>query len=173
VLTCVDLKADLSSLTGESEPIRLQVEAAHELAVESKNVVFSSSGLVEGEGYGVVIRTGDTTMIGNIASPATDTNQQLTTLERDIRRFVHFVTLLALGTAITFFIIGAIRTPNNLINVFVNAFIVVMVANVPEGLPATVTSCLTITAKRMGERNVFIKKMDIVETLGAATVICR
>jgi len=36
--------------------------------------------------------------------------------------------------------------------VFINAFIVVLVANVPEGLPATVTSCLTITAKRMGEQ---------------------
>jgi len=45
--------------------------------------------------------------------------------------------------------------------VFINAFIVVIVANVPEGLPATVVSCLTITAKRMKGRNVFIKDMQV------------
>ena len=46
------------------------------------------------------------------------------------------------------------------------------VAYVPEGLPATVTSCLTITAKRMATKHVFIKKTAIIETLGSASVIC-
>jgi len=46
-----------------------------------------------------------------------------------------------------------------------------MVANVPEGLPMTVVSCLTITAKRMAAKNVFIKQLRSVETLGSASVI--
>jgi magnesium-transporting ATPase (P-type) len=57
------------------------------------------------------------------------------------------------------------------INALVNGFIVVLVANVPEGLPATVTSCLSITAKRMAQRNVLVKRTNIIESLGSATVI--
>jgi hypothetical protein len=42
-----------------------------------------------------------------------------------------------------------------------------------QGLPTTVMTQLTITAKRLRESNVFVKKLDIIETLGCATVICR
>lgn len=44
-------------------------------------------------------------------------------------------------------------------------------ANVPEGLPATVTSLLTLTAIRLKERRVLIKRTDIIEALGAASII--
>lgn len=43
--------------------------------------------------------------------------------------------------------------------------------NTCAGLPATVTSCLAITAQRLRDRNVLIKRSDIVENLGAASVI--
>ena len=43
---------------------------------------------------------------------------------------------------------------------------------VPEGLPATLTSCLAITAKRMAARHVAIKRLDVIQSLGSATVIC-
>lgn len=85
------------------------------------------------------------------------------------------------------------------VSAFVNGFILVLVANVPEGmvskhgciktylvsnneywlslrnlgLPATVMSCLTITAQRLRDRNVLIKRSDIVENLGAATVCAK
>ena len=43
---------------------------------------------------------------------------------------------------------------------------VIVIANVPEGLPATVTSCLTISARRLAARRVFVKRLEVVETLG-------
>lgn len=42
----------------------------------------------------------------------------------------------------------------------------IVIANVPEGLPATVTSCLTISARRLAQRQVFVKRLDVIETLG-------
>ena len=54
---------------------------------------------------------------------------------------------------------------------FINGFIVLILANVPEGLPATVTTCLTIIAKKLAKKKVFIKKLECVESLGSATVI--
>lgn len=32
-------------------------------------------------------------------------------------------------------------------------------------------TCLTISAKRMGKRNVYIKTINLIETLGSASVI--
>lgn len=44
-------------------------------------------------------------------------------------------------------------------------------SNVPQGLPATVTSLLTITAKKLASRNVFVKSLNVTETLGSTTMI--
>jgi P-type E1-E2 ATPase len=55
---------------------------------------------------------------------------------------------------------------------FINGFITVIIANVPQGLPATVTSCLAIASQRLAKRNVLVKRLATVETLGAANVIC-
>lgn len=48
----------------------------------------------------------------------------------------------------------------------------IIVANVPEGLLATVTVGLTITATRMAENNVLVKNLESVETLGSTSCIC-
>ena len=46
------------------------------------------------------------------------------------------------------------------------------VANVPEGLLATVTVCLTLTAKRMASKSCLVKNLEAVETLGSTSTIC-
>lgn len=51
-------------------------------------------------------------------------------------------------------------------------FTVTIIANVPCGLPATVTACLLIVADRLRSNNVFIKALDGIETLGACSLIC-
>lgn len=116
------------------------------------------------------MRTGDNTMIGSIAALASSGHTDETLLQKEIHRFVNFIAVLAIITAFVCFGIGMGRKQPP-ISTFVNGFIVVIVANVPEGLPATVTSCLSITAKRMASRNVLIKRTDIIESLGSASVI--
>lgn len=56
---------------------------------------------------------------------------------------------------------------------FINGFVMVMIANVPQGLPTTVVSALVITARRLANLKVFVKQLRSVETLGSCTVICR
>lgn len=60
---------------------------------------------------------------------------------------------------------------DNILYHFLNGFLVVIVAVVPQGLPAMVMSQLAIIARRMAKKNVFIKKLDVIDELGAATVI--
>mmetsp|Transcript_23486 Transcript_23486/g.11293 ORF Transcript_23486/g.11293 Transcript_23486/m.11293 type:complete len:126 (-) Transcript_23486:219-596(-) len=48
----------------------------------------------------------------------------------------------------------------------------IIVANVPEGLLATVTVALALTASRMYKKHVLVKNLESVETLGSTTCIC-
>jgi magnesium-transporting ATPase (P-type) len=165
-----DLRVEASSLTGESEPVPLQTEVTTQRATDGHNVAFMSSLVLSGEGYGIVIRTGDDTMIGSIASLAGETTLTKSTLQHEVERFALIIAIVAIVTGILFFVIGLARGMN-VVDALVNGLITVLIANVPEGLPATVTLQLTISAEKMKNVNVLVKRMDIIETLGSATVI--
>ena len=126
--------------------------------------------VLNGEGYGIVIRCGDNTFIGKINALAAGTGEQMTTLQRDINLFVRFIAIVAITMAIILFSAGLGRGMA-FADAFVQGLVVVLVANIPQGLPATVTSALTLTAERMKGVNVLVKKTDIIESLGSATRI--
>lgn len=166
-----DCKVETSSLTGEALPVSCSLKSPEALKIEqSKNCCFNSSKCLEGESWGVVFATGDASLIGQIAGLAGETKKEDTTLQKEIKIFVKTLTFAALCLGIIFFVIG-MATGQPFISAFINGFIIVMIACVPEGLPMTVVSCLTITAKRLGSKNVFVKQLQSVETLGSITVI--
>jgi magnesium-transporting ATPase (P-type) len=144
--------------------------AADDKPHESKNIAFMSSQVLNGEGYGIVVRCGDNTFIGKINSLAGTTEGSVTTLQRDINMFVKFIAVVAITMAVILFSAGMGRKMD-FADAFVNGIVVVLVANIPQGLPATVTSALTLTAERMKDVSVLVKKTDIIETLGSATRI--
>merc|ERR1711963_854473 len=142
-------KVDNSSLTGESEPQSRGVEFTHENPLETKNFAFFSTNAVEGTCKGIVVMIGDTTVMGQIAGLASGLETGDTPIAKEIAHFIHIIT----GVAVIL-LIG------------------IIVANVPEGLLATVTVCLTLTAKRMASKNCLVKNLEAVETLGSTSCIC-
>lgn len=48
----------------------------------------------------------------------------------------------------------------------------ILVANIPQGLLSTTSLCLTVAARRLAARNVLVKNLESVETLGSCTLIC-
>lgn len=139
---------------------------------ESHNVAFNSSLCVDGEGVAIVIRTGINTVIGQIAVLTTGQPVKKSRLEMQIGKFVTFLMFAALGVGTAVFLMGGtIQKWDNIPLLLSTSFAVCAVGMVPEGLPATVTSILTVIARRMKKKNVYLKRLDIIEALGSASII--
>lgn len=170
VISAHGFKVDNSSLTGESEPQTRTAEFTHENPLETRNLAFFSTNAVEGTCRGVVVRTGDNTVMGRIANLASGLEVGDTPIAKEIAHFIHIITGVAVFLGVSFFIIAFILGYFWLDAVIF--LIGIIVANVPEGLLATVTVCLTLTAKRMARKNCLVKNLEAVETLGSTSTIC-
>merc|ERR1712121_373639 len=170
VLEARGFKVDNSSLTGESEPQQRTPEFTHDNPLETKNIGFFSTNAVEGTCVGMVVNIGDNTVMGRIAGLASGLASDETPIAKEIAHFIHIITGVAVSLGVTFFIIAFILGYNWLDAVIF--LIGIIVANVPEGLLATVTVCLTLTAKRMASKNCLVKNLEAVETLGSTSCIC-
>uniref|UniRef100_A0A7N8YPU1 Sodium/potassium-transporting ATPase subunit alpha n=1 Tax=Mastacembelus armatus TaxID=205130 RepID=A0A7N8YPU1_9TELE len=93
-----------------------------------------------------------------------------TPIAKEIEHFIHIITGVAVFLGVTFFVLSLILGYSWLEAVIF--LIGIIVANVPEGLLATVTVCLTLTAKRMARKNCLVKNLEAVETLGSTSTIC-
>ncbi|ETN87086.1 Na,H/K antiporter P-type ATPase, alpha subunit [Necator americanus] len=109
-------------------------------------------------------------VMGRIAHLASGLDTGMTPIAREIEHFIHLITGVAVFLGVSFFIIAFILGYHWLTAV---VFLIgIIVANVPEGLIATVTVCLTLTAKRMASKNCLVKNLEAVETLGSTSTIC-
>ncbi|KAL2080995.1 hypothetical protein ACEWY4_022848 [Coilia grayii] len=163
-------KVDNSSLTGESEPQTRSPDFSNDNPLETRNIAFFSTNCVEGTARGIVISTGDRTVMGRIATLASGLEVGRTPISIEIEHFIHIITGVAVFLGISFFILSLILGYSMLEAVIF--LIGIIVANVPEGLLATVTVCLTLTAKRMAKKNCLVKNLEAVETLGSTSTIC-
>ncbi|XP_030607358.1 sodium/potassium-transporting ATPase subunit alpha-2 [Archocentrus centrarchus] len=170
VISSSGCKVDNSSLTGESEPQTRSPEFTHENPLETRNICFFSTNCVEGTARGIVIATGDRTVMGRIATLASELEVRRTPISIEIEHFIHIITGVAVFLGVSFFILSIILGYTWLEAVIF--LIGIIVANVPEGLLATVTVCLTLTAKRMAKKNCLVKNLEAVETLGSTSTIC-
>merc|ERR1712055_934293 len=170
VIEARGFKADNSSLTGESEPQSRSPDFTNENPLETKNLAFFSTNAVEGTCVGIVVHIGDNTVMGRIAGLASGLDTGETPIAKEIAHFIHIITGAAVFLGVTFFLIAFILGYHWLDAVIF--LIGIIVANVPEGLLATVTVCLTLTAKRMAQKNCLVKNLEAVETLGSTSTIC-
>ncbi|CAJ0559314.1 unnamed protein product, partial [Mesorhabditis spiculigera] len=170
VIESKGLKVDNSSLTGESEPLLRAPECTHDNPLETKNMMMFSTNVLEGTGRGIVIRTGDNTVMGRIAAITSQVTSGPTPISLEIRHFIRIIGTVAFIVASTCFIVSMI-SGSDLLSALV-FMMGIFVANVPEGITATVTASLTLTAKKMRKKHCLVKKLEAVETLGSTSTIC-
>merc|ERR1712235_14522 len=170
IIQSSNMKVDNSSLTGESEPQARDNADSTTTVLEAKNIAFFSTNCVEGSARGIVIRCGDNTVTGRIAALASNVDSGDSPIAQEIEHFIHIITGVAVVLGVVFFILAFVLGYHWLEAVIF--LIGIIVANVPEGLLATVTVCLTLTAKRMAKKNCLVKNLEAVETLGSTSTIC-
>ncbi|HTD49591.1 MAG TPA: cation-transporting P-type ATPase, partial [Acidimicrobiia bacterium] len=173
VVEAHELSVNNIALTGESDPVgRTDDEAAPgtEL-VEARNAVFMGTSVVNGTGKAVVFATGLGTEFGRIFQLTADVHEEKSPLQRQVAIMAKRVSVAAIGLGALLFVLRATTSGSKVTDAFVFA-LGVMVALVPEGLPATLSVSLAIGVRRMAKRNALIKKLLAVETLGSTTVIC-
>lgn len=165
------VRVNNATVTGESLPQARDVNpGSEEELIRSKNILLAGTSLVSGEARALVFATAMHTEFGKIAHLTQTTGEMLSPLQKEIIRLSRLVALLASGLGVVFFFIGQALGLSFWEN-FIFA-IGIIVANVPEGLLPTVTLALAMGSQRMAKRNVLIRHLPAVETLGSATVIC-
>ena len=178
----INLKANESSLTGESVPVdkNSQVTFSSPVGIgDRQNMVYMSTPVTFGRGRGIVTSTGMNTEIGKIASALDEEEDSETPLQKvlaKLSKILGIITLLIVVAVLLVDIIWIFVDGNGSdIEAWIEAVlssIALAVAAIPEGLPAVVTIVLSIGVQRMVKANTIVRKLPSVETLGAVSVVC-
>ncbi|MPZ79031.1 MAG: HAD-IC family P-type ATPase [Actinophytocola sp.] len=159
-------------LTGEADPSGRTAEpvSPRVARLEARNLVWMGTAVAAGTGKAVVTGTGEGTEFGRIYRLTAHTTSDRSPLQLQISSMARRVAGAAFALGVLLF---AVRLPagGSLVETFVFA-LGVMVACVPEGLPATLSVAMAIGVRRMARRQALVKKLVAVETLGSTTVIC-
>ena len=167
-----NLHVDESLLTGESIPVHktvgCQVESPH--YYEESNKVLAGSYVTEGRGRAVVLDTGNNTVLGNISHKLTTIQKEESPLTKRTRKLSLFFLAFSIAFLLLVFLLGFFRGLE--VTQIVLLSVSVLVSSIPEGLPAVITVVLSIGVYRLSKKNVIVRNLSIVESLGLANVIC-
>ncbi|CAK9014217.1 unnamed protein product [Durusdinium trenchii] len=193
LITAQDLKVDEKALTGEPDDVPKNTKIKEQTKLTPENMVFSGCPVANGKCKGVVVATGMDTRIGDIAKMMASEDQEgggwcsclpksaenKTPLQENIESLGARIGVLAILICAIVFVIGlAIGTkdpeyPENPSWIYMILIAVTLaVAAIPEGIPLCVTISLAIGCQEMVQKNVQVRKIAAVETLGSASVIC-
>ncbi len=166
-----NLRIDESILTGESTAVGKNIQQMEESGQASDcfNIAFAGTTVTSGRGMGVVIKTGLDTEVGKIAEAVYASESVKPPLLVRMDRFSKQIGLIVLGASVLVAII-AILQGSEYLDVFLLA-VALAVSAIPEGLPVAITVALSISTNRMAKRNVIIRKLAAVESLGSCTLI--
>lgn len=172
-----DVRFDRSVLTGESIEVAGSIDATDKNILETRNIAFMGTTVLNGSAVGIVILTGSRSVMGRIAHSTISVKEEATLIQREIWRFVKIIIALTIFLALLILIAWAawLRTdhkdflsvPAMLVNVMS-----CVVAFIPEGVPVAVALTLMLIARRMKAVSVLPKSLSTVETLGCVDVVC-
>jgi len=172
VLTAKDLFLNQAALTGESLPVEKNAAVAAaeiENPLDLPNLCFLGSNVESGSGTAVVVRTGDRTFLGSLATSIVG-QRELTSFDKGINQFTWLmIRFIAVMVPAVFLINGLSR--HNWLEAFLFA-LAVAVGLTPEMLPMIVTVNLSKGAIAMAGKRVIVKRLNAIQNIGAMDVLC-
>ncbi len=171
VLESINLSVAEAALTGESHPVRKTTDAIiiENLPVsDQRNMVFKGTYVMVGNGRGIVVATGNSTVIGKISQSIALIDTEIP-LKANVRYLSRLIVMVTGGIVGTLFLIGMVAGRSALEMFIVSVSLAVSI--IPEGLPIVLTIVLASGVFRMAKRKAIVKRLQAVETLGQARVI--
>jgi len=168
ILSCSEgTEVDNSALTGESvaETRHARVEQPSCPPTEAGNLAFFGTSVLKGRATCLVHATGDATFLGKIALSINSVRTR-STLEEQIEHFVHIVAAVAVCVGTLSFVANFFSSVRRAPSAILQNSAAALFAQVPEGLLPTVTISLMIASDRLARRDVIVRKINAVETLG-------
>lgn len=171
IIECSNFTVDESLLTGESiNSVKHNESVAENASLgDRKCMVYSGSSVMTGRAKCVVVETAINTEIGKISKNLNQLKEQKSPLNIRIAKFSKQISAGIVAIAVLIFVIMLIQ--GNPFREILLVVIALAVSAMPEGLPLAVTMALTVASNRMGKRNVVVKNLNAVESLGSCTVI--
>ena len=174
LLSCNDLLADESMLTGESVPVRKHPGSADEIARQpggdDQPFVYAGTVLVQGSGIALVTATGKSSAIGQIGKSLERAHTGTSPLRIQTGRLVRRFAILA-GALCLLLVIAYGISRGHWLDALL-AGITLAMASLPEEFPVILSVFMALGAWRISRRNVLTRRLDAIETLGATTVLC-
>lgn len=173
IIEAAALRTNEAALTGESAPVDKTPATLDEpdLAVgDRSNLLHKGTYLTRGRAVGVVVATGMGTEFGRIAALLRDVRATQTPLQLRLARLGRILAGAVVVICAIVFATGVLRGESWL--PMLMTALSLAVAAIPEALPAVVTVSLALGARRMVARQVLIRRLPAVETLGSVTFIC-
>lgn len=172
ILACYALLVNEATLTGESMPTEKAAlaDAPGAPLAERHNALFMGTAIANGSGVACVTATGAHTELGKIAHLLATVEDSVTPLQAQLARISRTLILLCLAVVLLVALLGFVQGMS-WVNVLILA-VTLAVAAVPEGLPAVVTIALALGVQRMAAQRVLVRRLDAIETIGCATVVC-
>jgi Ca2+-transporting ATPase len=176
LIHCTSLQMAEASLTGESLPVEKDIAPIDGDAGlgDRLNMIWSGTPATYGRGQAVVTATGMQTEMGRIAGLLKEAPIEKTPLQKELDPLgkllgiiIIIITIVMIATII---LVEKMRGFSTFFDVLILG-VALAVAAVPEGLPAVVTTVLSLGVQRMAKRNAIVRRLAAAETLGSATVI--
>ena len=172
LITLESLRVDESVLTGEAYAVEKSMETIRRenlVLGDIRNMVFSGTSVIAGNGTAVVVATGFSSELGKISKELLETSAVPLPLAKKIAKITKFIVFSVVLICLAVFTVGYLRGLP-LLELF-SAVIGLSVSVIPEGLPIAVTIVLASGVWRMAKQKAIVTQMAAVEAMGNANVL--
>jgi P-type Ca2+ transporter type 2C len=173
LLVAATMEIEEAALTGESTPVLKAVDPVAGADVplgDRVDMAYMNSTVTRGRGEMVVTATGMNTEVGQISGMLSGVEQEKTPLTRQLDQLTVLLTIMAGAALALVVVIGLLRGDD-----FDELFLIgisLAVAAIPTGLPAVVTTVLSLGTQALAAKGAIVKRLRSVETLGSTSAIC-
>jgi Ca2+-transporting ATPase len=173
LLVAATLEIEEAALTGESTPVLKDVEpvAGDDVPLGDRiDMAYMNSTVTRGRGEMVVTATGMATEVGQISGMLSQVQEEKTPLTRQLDQLTVLITIMAGIALVLVVVLGLVRDQG-----FDEVFLIgisLAIAAIPTGLPAVVTTMLSLGTQALAAKGAIVKRLRSVETLGSTSAIC-